>query len=269
MDLVLTEEEHAALPENRQNGTKQDDGTYRIALDSDPWVQIDAATSERDAMKNERDTFRNERDEARKQAREVGADNTVLKRSLKEFTMHGTAEDFASVKRRIADIPEPTDPKMAEMQAQLDTMKKERDEEVEAREAAEAARVADIRRNRLREMVIKAGVRRELIGMYINDLERRGLSEDGGRIYIGPTGNTRAAEDLIGSELGDSLKILVAGAAPAPGSREDVPPIANLDPDEVTLSGDPKERQAALKKLSEELYPSLADRIAGPQISST
>ena len=54
-----------------------------------------------------------------------------------------------------------------------------------------------------------------------------------------------------------------------PGSQEDLQPVTNLDPDAVTLPGDPKERQAALKKLGEQLYPTLSERIAGPNISST
>ena len=34
----------------------------------------------------------------------------------------------------------------------------------------------------------KSGVRSELVGMYVRDLECRGLSEDSGRLYIGPEG---------------------------------------------------------------------------------
>ena len=211
------------------------------------------------------DAFKRENDEFRSQAKDNGITITTLQRSLKEFTVIGTPEELAVAKQRVAALPPTENPQMAEMQAQLDAMKKERDEEAKAREAAEARQLAGRRRSRLREIVNKAGVRSELVDTYVNDLERRGLSEDGGRLYIGPVGGSRAAEDLISNELSNSLKILVASAVPAPGSKEDVQPIMNLDPDEVTLSGDQKERQAALAKLGEQLYPNLVSRATGGQ----
>ena len=105
--------------------------------------------------------------------------------------------------------------------------------------------------------------------MYIGDLERRGLSEDAGRLYIGPLGNTRSAEDLINEELGGAFKVLSRNAVPTPGGRDDAQPVPDLDPDAVTLSGDQKARQAALSKMAETLYPNMVSRVAGPAVSRT
>ena len=264
MELVLTEDEHDVLPESRQTGVQQEDGTYRISLDSDPWVQIDAANRERDAVRKERDAFKRENDKFREQARDNGITLTTVQRSLKEYTVLGTPEEFGAAKQRLAAMPPDEDPKMAEMQAQLDAMKKDRDEDIKAREAAEAARVMDHRRGKLREIVSKAGVRPEFIGMYVNDLVRRGLSESVDRLYVGPEGNRLAADDVIRSELEGSFKILVAGSAPARDGKNNVTPLAvDLAPDEVTLSGDPAARRAALAKLSNEMFPNVAERAVG------
>lgn len=262
MELVLTEEEHQALPRKRQNGVKQDDGTYVIALTTDPWVQIDAAGRERDAIKNERDTFRTERDEARDEIKKHVDESTALKRTLKDFETIGTIEDFALAKRRLAELPGPQSPQVAEIQQQIDTLKKERDEEAKAREAAEAKRLVDVYRGRLRDIVTKAGVRPELIDMYAASVERRGLSGEDGRLYVGPAGSMRAADDLINEELSGSLKILVGGAAPA-ASGGDRKPVPALEPNEITLDGDPAARQAALNKMAGELYPDLVQRTTG------
>lgn len=128
MELVLTEDEHQALPGNRQNGVKQDDGTFRIALKADPWIQIDAANRDRDAMKNERD-------EARDEAKKYVTNNAALKRSLKEFTTTGTVKDFATAQRPVTELPAPENPRITEIQQQLDVLKKERDEEARAARA--------------------------------------------------------------------------------------------------------------------------------------
>lgn len=67
------------------------------------------------------------------------------------------------------------------------------------------------------------------------------------------------------SLFGGSFKVLVSGAAPAPGGvgNKNAPPVTDLDPDEVTLSGDPAARQAALKKLGSEMFPNVAARVTG------
>lgn len=78
--------------------------------------------------------------------------------------------------------------KVAEIQQQIDTLKKERDEEARAREAAEASRLADVYRGRLRDLVTRAGVRPEAVDMYTTWVERRGLSGEDGRLYVGPAG---------------------------------------------------------------------------------
>lgn len=265
MDLVLTEAEHQALPQERQNGEQQDDGSFRIALESDPWIQIDAATSERDAIINERDTFRRERDEARDDTRALESKHPGLTRSLEEYKIHGTPDEFATAKRRVADMPTPEDPKMVEMQTQLDNMKKEREEERAARERAEAARIADHRRAQLRETVTKRGVHPELIGMYVLDLERRGVSEDAGRLYLGPEGNRKTVDDVINDETGNARKILLAKTVTLPGEGGKPGTPMNLDPNDVTLSGDPVQRQAALDKLAGDLYPNVVSRTTGQQ----
>ena len=72
MDLVLTEAEYAALPENRQTGEQQKDGTFRIALQLDPWVAIDAANNDRDAMQTGRDRLKAEHERAWKLAESTG-----------------------------------------------------------------------------------------------------------------------------------------------------------------------------------------------------
>ena len=265
MELVLTEDEHDVLPESRRTGVQQDDGTYRIALDSDPWVQIDAANQERDSVRRERDVFKKENDKFREQARETGITLTTVQRSLKEYSVLGTPEELSAVKHRVASIPTPEDPKMIEMQAQLDAMKKERDEETRAHAEVEAARISDQRQARLREIVSKARVRPEFVGMYVNDLMRRGLTESAGQLFVGPEGTRLAAEDVVRTELGGSFSILVTDAAPAPGSggKGAVPPMSSLKPDEVTLDGDPAARQAALEKLGAEMFPNVAARVTG------
>lgn len=204
----------------------------------------------------------------RKEIKKHVDDSTALKRSLKEFTTIGTVEDFAIAKRRLADLPDPQNPKVAEIQ-QIDTLKKERDEGARAREAAEARRLADVYRGRLRDLVTRAGVRPELIDMYAASIERRGLSGEDGRLYVGPAGSMRAADDLINEELSGSLKILVGGAALAPTSPGGGKPVPALEPDEVTLDGDPAARQAALSKLGEQLYPNLVSRATGSPARSS
>ena len=265
MDLALTEAEYQALPQERQNGEQQDDGSYRIVLESDPWIQIDAATSERDAIINERDTFRRERDEARDEVRDLESKRPGLNRSIEEYRIHGTPDEFATVKRRVADMPTPEDPKMVEMQTQLDSMKKEREEERAARERAEAARVADHRRAQIRETVTKRGVHPELIGMYVLDLERRGVSEEAGRLYLGPEGNRKTVDDVITEDTGGARKILLAKTVTLPGEDGKPGTPINLDPDGVTLDGDPAQRQAALDKLAGDLYPNVVSRATGQQ----
>ena len=265
MDLVLTEAEYQALPQERQNGEQQDDGSFRIALESDPWIQIDAATTERDAIINERDTFKVERDEARDSIRDIESKRPGLKRSIEEYKVHGTPDEFAAVKRRAAEIPTPDDPKVVEMQTQLDNMKKEREEERAARERAESARIADHRRQRVREIVTKAGVHPELIGMYVLDLERRGVSEESNRLYLGPEGNRKTVEDVINEETGNARKILLAKTVTLPGEGGKPGTPMSLDPDDVTLSGDPAQRQAALDKLAGDLYPNVVSRMTGQE----
>ena len=255
MELVLTEEEHQVLPRNRQIGIQQDDGTFVITLKTDPWVQIDAAIKDRDAMKGERD-------EARSRIEKYVADNATLKRSLTEFTTIGTAKDFALAKRQATEQQLPKDPKIVEIQQQIDALKKQREDEARKREAAEANRLADAYRGRVRDLVIRAGVRPEAVDMYTAWIERRGLNADDGRLLVGPADNARAAEDLIKEELSGSLSILVSGTAPAPNSPGGRP-VPALEPDEVTLDGDPAHRQAALDKLSEQLYPNLVNRATG------
>lgn len=262
MDLVLTEEEHKVLPLNRQIGIKQDDGTYVITLKADPWVQIDAAIKDRDAMKGERD-------EARNEVKKHVTDNATLKRSLTEFTTIGTAKDFALAKRQATEQQLPKDPKIVEIQQRIDTLKKQGEEEARAREAAEANRLADAYRGRIRDIVTRAGVRSEAVDMYTAWIERRGLSSEGGRLFVGPAGNTRAADELISEELNGSLSILVGGGkSPAPNSPGGRP-VPALEPDGVTLSGDPAQRQAALDKLASEMYPNVVQRTTGAPTSRT
>jgi len=185
-----------------------------------------------------------------------------MKRALEEYKILGTAEDFAEAKCQISAIPSPDNPKMAEMRAQLDALKKEREADQKAHEEIEAARIADQQRGTLRMLVEKAGVQSEFVGMYVNDLERRGLSTDAGRLYIGPAGNQVTARDVIKSELEGSFRVLIGGTVPTQRGKS-TQPVADLDPNAVTLAGDPAARQAALDKMASELYPNVVERTTG------
>ncbi|MCY4122420.1 MAG: hypothetical protein OXG72_16035 [Acidobacteria bacterium] len=99
--------------------------------------------------------------------------------------------------------------------------------------------------------------------MYVLDLERRGVPEGAGRLYLGPEGNRKTVDDVINEETGGARKILLAKTVTLPGDGGNGGSSMTLDPNDVTLTGDPAQRQAALDRLAGDLYPNVVARATG------
>ena len=213
MDLILTEEEHQALPEERRTGTKRDDGTFLIGLDSDPIVATATAVQERDEAVTARDT-------AQDAARTAVDQQRGTARVLKTYTDIGEAEEFNRAKERIANLPPPKDPATAQLEERLAAMEKKASDAEAAAEKERRSAARERMVGKLRDVAANNGLRPDPLAMEALTLivEQRGMAEgEDGSLLIGPEEQRRPAGEVIAGFAKDGASFLFGKSTGAGG----------------------------------------------------